>query len=220
MVARLTHANKASFVNTVVNMNVLLALLGHARDPGRFTPGWRVVVAQMQTRDCWQRENFTDRTVQGGGVAAWKIAPCRTIVGHEQGVADEGIRADDKCQASRRVAWCLHDADFKVADAQQFAVVKQMIEISPRAVLRVVIEYLPEDSLYFTDRTPDGYLAAELFLQVSRRRKMVGMGMRFEQPIELQALRRQVVDQPVCAGMRCATRFWVVVQHAVDDRCP
>jgi hypothetical protein len=75
---------------------------------------------------------------------------------------------------------------------------------------------LLELRLHLADALADGDAPAELRLQPARRREVIGMGMRFEQPLNAQALlahRRddafgRVRGRAACAG--------VEVEHRVD----
>ena len=60
-------------------------------------------------------------------------------------------------------------------------------------------------------------LTSEVFLEIGRRRQVIGMGVRLEQPLNRETFGFYVINEGVGRGVRGAAGRRIVVQHAVDD---
>ena len=74
------------------------------------------------------------------------------------------------------------------------------------------------DLLHDADLLADRDHAAELRLQVLRRRQVVGVGMGFEDPIHPQPVGADMRDQRIGRRGVGVARLEVVAEHWVDDR--
>ena len=63
----------------------------------------------------------------------------------------------------------------------------------------------------------DGQLTAELFLEIGRRRQVIGVGVGLQQPLDRETFGFHVINEGVGRSVRGAARSRIVVQHAVDD---
>lgn len=82
------------------------------------------------------------------GVAAGEVAAGSAVVGHEQGVADEGCVADQVSHAGRGVTRGVDSAGLDVADPEGFAVVEQVVELAAvGGEFRLGVEQLAEGVL-------------------------------------------------------------------------
>ena len=120
--------------------------------------------------------------------------------------------------ADRRYQWAL---DYlKRGDPEAAAdILEQVVELT--SVLREAragIEQRTEDLLHGRDVLADAQSPAQRLAQVRRRREVVGVYMRFENPLHLGAQLPDPCDEPISAGRTGAPRLGVVVQHAVDQR--
>src|SRR3546814_14076184 len=82
-----------------------------------------------------------------------------------------------------------------------------MIEVGPIA-LKVAsrVEQFAEAVLHGDDMLADRNLAAQLFLEIRRRREVVGMRMGIEQPADAELMLFYEIDDLVCRGKARATR--------------
>ena len=75
-----------------------------------------------------------------------------------------------------------------VADLVGVAVLEQPVELAAVALeLGAFVEDLAEGVLHDRDVLADAELAAELALDVGRSRQVVGMDMRLDQPLQIEA---------------------------------
>src|SRR3546814_5394479 len=79
-------------------------------------------------------------------------------------------------------------------------------------------DHLAEHGLDGDDLAPDHQLAAELLLQPRCRRKMIGMGVGFDQPIDRQVLASHVIDDRLRRGIGGAPGRRVEIEHRIDNR--
>ena len=106
-----------------------------------------------------------------------------------------------------------------VAVHQRLAVDEQPVELGAVAgEAGAPVEDLAEHVLHRDDVRPDGELPAELLLQVGSGGKVVGMGVRLEQPLDLQDLPPGERDDVVGGPGAGAARGVVEIEDAVDDR--
>ena len=89
--------------------------------------------------------------------------------------------------------------------------------VSENRYRRYGVEQFFENGLHCADLAADADLSAELFLQIGRGRKMVGVGVGFEQPVDGQPVLSHIGNDLISAVLRGSPRFWVVIEHAVDD---
>ena len=76
--------------------------------------------------------------------------------------------------------------NFHATDAVGVSILEQPVELAAIALeLRALIEDLAENLLDNPDVLPNAQLAAAFLLNIGCRRQMVGMGMGFDQPLEL-----------------------------------
>ena len=109
--------------------------------------------------------------------------------------------------------------DFQLTDLEGVAVGKQVIELrTVGGKARLCIEQLAEHALHRGDMFTDGDLPAQLFLQVRRSGKVIGVGMGFQQPGHFQIMGSDIVDQLVGRGIGSAARGGIEIEHRIDDR--
>ena len=95
---------------------------------------------------------------------------------------------------------------------------KEAVEL--RAVSResrALVEHFRKDVLDRANFATDGKRAAELLFEIGRGREMIGVIVRFEEPLHAQALLTDVLDHCVCELERGSPRRLVEVENAVDD---
>ncbi|MNE29000.1 hypothetical protein D3C80_1224650 [compost metagenome] len=206
-----------------MDVNIAAALLGHGRDVLHRAPARQVVVAQEQPGLVGEGQQAADRPVQGACVGAGEVAARRTVVGHEQRVADEHRRFTTIhhhiTHACRGVPRGVQGTGVQVADAKTFLVLKQYIELAAvPGKTRLGIEQRAEDFLHLGDVRTDGGVAAKFFLQVGGCRKVIGVNMGFQNPLHLATQRLNLGDQAVCRCGAGTPGLGVVVQHTVDQR--
>src|SRR3546814_2424116 len=102
-----------------------------------------------------------------------------------------------------------------------FAVGNELVELRTVArELGAFVEYLPEHTLDGDDFPTDDELAAKLFLKIGRGRKVIGMGMGLENPVDCEALFPNMGNDLVGGLEARPSGGLIEVPHAVDDRCP
>ena len=74
-----------------------------------------------------------------------------------------------------------------------------------------------ERTLHTEDPATNRNPAAECLSQVLCGRKMIGMGVRLENPVQLQPSRTAVFDDALDAAGAGATRTPIVIEHWIDD---
>ena len=106
-----------------------------------------------------------------------------------------------------------------LANADLVAFPEQGVELAAVALeLRARIEDLAEHVLHDRDIGADGDLAAKLLLEIGRRRQMIGMNVRLEQPLHVEAAFFHERDDLVSGFRGCPARRSVIIEHAVDNR--
>src|SRR3546814_441193 len=104
---------------------------------------------------------------------------------------------------------------------QLFAVGNELVELRTVArELGAFVEYLPEHTLDGDDFPTDDELAAKLFLKIGRGRKVIGMGMGLENPVDCEALFPNMGNDLVGGLEARPSGGLIEVPHAVDDRGP
>src|SRR3546814_19397452 len=94
-----------------------------------------------------------------------------------------------------------------------------MIEVGSVALESApVVEQLAEAVLYGDDMLANRDLAAELFLEMRRCRKMVGVGMGLQQPVDCKVMLLDEGDDLVGRGKARAPCRRIIIEYAVDDR--
>jgi hypothetical protein len=94
------------------------------------------------------------------------------------------------------MAWREHHLDVRLADGEVFVIGEEPIPlgaIGPKSV-RQVVEPLPE-LLHLDHLFADGGGHARPVLEITRRREVVGMRVRVEDPLQGEALARDVCQQ-------------------------
>src|SRR5581483_10774164 len=98
------------------------------------------------------------------------------------------------------------------------AILEQAVELAAVAAeFGALVEDLSERLLDGEDVVANSDSAAELLLDVGRSREMVGMGMGLDQPLQLQAVGPDIVDQNVGGLVADATGRIIDVHHGIDD---
>ena len=136
---------------------------------------------------------------------------------HEECVANKHRIANLVGDVRRRVARDMDHLDFERAKRKSFAVGKEVIEFVAINAEISGVEHRTEDLLNIPDVFADAHLRAGLDLDVWRIGEMVGMGMGFEQPYDLQAIFFCSLRDSIG---RCRRRFpalMVVVEDRTDD---
>jgi hypothetical protein len=107
--------------------------------------------------------------------------------------------------------------DLQRADRKSFAIGKQLVEL--RAVAGEagfeIVDLLPR-RLDALDAGADAGAAAELLLEEGCRREMIGMAVRFENPVDAQARRRD--NDLLCVLGLGAAGSGVEIEDRVDHR--
>ena len=80
-----------------------------------------------------------------------------------------------------------------------------------------LVEDLAEDVLHGEDVTTDRQPAAQLLLQIGCGRKVIGMGVRFQQPFDLQPLLADIGDDGIGRSGGSAPRCRIEIEYAIDD---
>ncbi|MNF73320.1 hypothetical protein D3C84_553170 [compost metagenome] len=112
-------------------MQVVCALLGQRGLVAIVVaPRRLVVMAHEQPGRIRQLEQLADRAEQQPRIATGEIATGGAVVGHEQGVADEGRIADHIGHAGRGMPGRMDGAGFEVADPEALAVTQQAVELA------------------------------------------------------------------------------------------
>ena len=151
-------------------------------------------------------------------IAAREIGAGRAVIGHEQGIADEGRVGDFVSDIRRRVTRREDHLRILFADLELFAVLEQMIEIAAVYLEIGGVENRPEDSLHIPDVLADADLRARLGLDVRRTGQMVGVHMGLQRPDDRITLLIGHAEQRVdrtgvnLAGAR------LIVEHRIDHR--
>ena len=209
-----------------MHVHVGALLFGHRRHALGLAAIGRVVVAQVQLGGVGQAQHLVDGLVQGLGAATGEVAAGGAVVGHEQGVTHKGhlahrvhaVVGEQVGHAGGGMARGVQGAHFQAAQHEGVAVGQQSVKLAAVASkFGAGIEQLAKLVLHRGDVRADGQLAAEIFLQVGRRRQVVGMHMGFQQPLHLQAQFVHAVHQAVGTLGVGAAALGVVVQHAVDQ---
>ena len=152
-------------------------------------------------------------------VPAREIRPRGAEVGHEDRIPDKRRITDDEGHVRGRVAGNVKRDTFQLAEAEGFAIVEQLVELRPVTLeIGPGIEQLAEHFLHANDLAPDGELAAELGLQIGRRRNVVGMRMRLDQPDHFQIIGSDVFDNPIGGAIRGPPRRGFEIEDRIDDR--
>ena len=81
------------------------------------------------------------------------------------------------------------------------------------------VEHLAEYALHGDDPAPDGHFAAQLFLQIGRGRQVIGMCVRFQNPVDGQACLAHIIDDLVRRFQAGAARGLIEIPDAVDNGC-
>ncbi len=104
------------------------------------------------------------------------------------------------------------------ADPVGVAILEQAVELAAVALeLGALVEDLAEHLLHDLDVLADAELAAELPLNVGRRRKVVRVRVRLDQPFNLEAVLVHEVDDPVGRLVGDAAGRVIDVHDAIDD---
>ncbi|MNV89284.1 hypothetical protein D3C71_1835670 [compost metagenome] len=86
------------------------------------------------------------------------------------------------------MTWGMQRTGMQVADAETFFVHQQDIELTAiTGEAGFSVEQVTEHLLHLSDVSADGCVPTELFLQIRRCRKMIGMDMGFQDPLHLRA---------------------------------
>ena len=116
---------------------------------------------------------------------------------------------------SRRV----QDPTAKRANPERVAFAEQSVELAAVALeLRPLVEDLAERVLHHGNIGADADLAADPFLDIGRRRQVIGMDMGFKDPDRVQPLGADMVDDPVGRPRVGAPRRIVEIENGIDDR--
>ena len=159
-----------------------------------------------------------DRAVKGPSVAAGEVAARRAVIRHEHSVARKDGVADDIGQAGRGVAGHMQHRRLQPADLEPVTVVEQVVELAAVAAeVGPLVEDLAEDLLHGEDFMANRQLTAELFLEIGRRRQVIGMGVRLEQPLNRETFGFYVINERIGRSVRGAPGRRIIVEHAVDD---
>lgn len=179
-----------------------------------------VVVAHEHAGLVRQGEQLVvDRAIHGMRVAAREVAAGSAVVGHEQGIADEGGVADQVGHAGRGMAGGVDGPGLDVADPERLAVVEQVVELAAvGGELRLGVEQLAEGVLHHGDVVADGQGAAELLLEEVSGAEVIGMNVGLEDPLHAQALFAHMGDEAIGAVVRGAPGGGIVVQYGVNKR--
>ncbi len=200
-------------------MNVVGLLLGNRRFPFDLAPARCVVVAHKQSHAVGQFQDALDGAVKHAGIAAWKIGTRRSTVRHEERVADECRVADDMGHASRRVTGREHREGLQIADSICVAILEKAIKLAAIALeFRAFVENLPEDVLDDANIFANAQLSAELALDVGRRGEVISMCVRFDEPLDLETILFDVLDDLV-GGIVADPPGRVVDVHDAVDNC-
>ena len=167
-VARLTHRDKISLADPVMDMDIGCALLGNGRFPlCRASARWRIIMANKNPCFGWQVEDATDRAVECPSVAAGEIAPRRPIVRHEERIADKGRIADEISEARRCMARRVERKDAYLPKRQAVPIPQQ--DIKSRAIRGDVlcVEQRRKFCLYLRDMRADDNGRPRLFAEMA-----------------------------------------------------
>ena len=106
----------------------------------------------------------------------------------------------------------------EIADGEGVAIGKQRVKLAAVAgKLRAGIKHLAENLLHLNDVFTDADFAAQLLLQIRRRRKVVGMGVGFQYPLHLQTCLADMGNQLI-GGMGIGAAAAVIKsQYRIDD---
>ena len=176
-----------------------------------------IVMAHEEARLVGQGVDFLDRAVERRRIAAGEVAARGAEIGHEQRVADKAGIADMIDLTGRRMARRPDRLGLEPADLEALAILEQMVEL--RAVMgkaRPGIEDLAEHVLHLADMIADADPAAEMFLDIGRRREMVGMDMGFQHPVHYQPLGADKFDHRIGRFRRRAPGGGAVIEHGID----
>jgi hypothetical protein len=104
-------------------------------------------------------------------------------------------------------------------DRECLVLAKQVVELGAvYPEFRLKIKQRPEHALNRADVLADRNLAAQLGAQIMRRRQVVRMRMGFQDPLDLQTVPANKLDDLVGVLGRSTPRLGVVIEDRVDQR--
>lgn len=135
-----------------------------------------------------QGKYLADRAIECRRIPARKIGARGAVIGHEQRITDKGCIADQIGYAGGSMPRRVHYGDAEVTERQAFAFAHQPTKVSTIGLHIIGLEQCAENLLHLGDMRPDNDRRTGLFVKILRRRKVIGMGVRFEQPLERQVM--------------------------------
>lgn len=169
-----------------------------------------------------QGEQGGDGAVEGVGVAAGEVAAGGADVGLEEGVAGEGVGADEVADVVRGVAGEVQDAGGEGAEGEGLVVVEEVVEgvaglggVDAVAVGEAGLD--GGDALADADVRARVVLAHELVLQVAGGGQVVGVHVGFEQAPDGVVVFGDEGEEGVGGGGGDFAAGGVEVEDGVDD---
>jgi hypothetical protein len=111
----------------------------------------------------------------------------------------------------------VHHPGLQFANGKGLTVLEQMVEGRTVGGHGAVVEHLAEHLLHVLDVLANGNLAAEHLFQIGRGRKMVRVGVAFEQPVHGEPLIPHEADDLVGEVGFGAAGGVIEVEHAVEN---
>lgn len=93
---------------------------------------------------------------------------------------------------------------------------KQSVELAPVPLKSgSLVKYLSEDFLNYRNSGTNSDLTANLFLNIWSGGEMIGMGMRFDDPLQFQPGRSDEPDELICVAKADVTGCLVEIENRI-----
>ncbi len=175
-------------------------------------------MAEVQAGVRRQGVDACDGIVQQRGVSARKIAPRGPVTRREQRVADECRVFHQVGDAVTGVARCFHDTDYEATETDGVALGQQAVKLA--AVRRHVVEVEDPDECFLdgADAPADGDFRTRAFADVRGGRKVIGVGVCFEHPFDLESSFTGQFENAIGETGVGRSADHVENPHRIDDR--
>ncbi len=165
-----------------------------------------------------QGQNLLDAVVKRRRIAAGEVCARRPAIRHEQRVADKGGIPHHMHHAGRCMARCVDGNSLHVAHVIGVAILEQGVKLASIALeFGPFVEDLAEGFLHDQDLLAYPDLAAQSLLDIGRCRQMVRMDMGFDDPLELEVVLPDMLDNRVGMIIGDPARRVIDVHYRVDD---
>ena len=113
---------------------------------------------------------------------------------------------------------CCDDACLDAPEVEGIAVIEQPVELAAVGGEAIQVVNTLERVLYLRYPGADGRSATDLFLNIRCAAEMIGMDVRFEDPVDLEVLFTDEGNDRIGRVCTCAAGGRVEVENRVDDR--